>query len=490
MDERPDPSSERVIVRQGGAVVTGSHPGDHRVRLARPPKAQHVPVPALARHRRTERPALVFVYGFASFILVGAIILTLPIASADGQWTPFLDALFTATSAVCVTGLAVVDTGTYWSGLGQAVILLLIQLGGFGFMTSSTLLLLLLRREATLRERILLQEALGGGGLGSAFRLARKVIVFTLIAEVIGAAILTVAFLGEVEAPLALWWGVFHSISAFNNAGFDVTGGFRSLVPFNHQPAIVLSVAALLIAGGISYTVVEDLVKHRHFIRLTLDTKLVLVTTAALTGLGTLVLLFTERANPATLGGLDPGPRLLNAFFTAVTPRTAGFNTVDTGSMTENGLFVVIGLMFIGGAAGSTAGGIKVQTFSLLLFAIISAVRGATDVEAFRKRVPVPYVLRAIAIVLLAAGLVFLIAFALSTSEDFPFVHILFETFSAFGTVGLSTGITPDLSPAGRIIIIATMFVGRLGPLTLVLALAARERRRTYRWSEEAVKIG
>src|SRR5215207_529791 len=253
-----------------------------------------------------------------------------------------------ATSAVCVTGLVVLDTGTYWSGFGQLVILMLIQLGGFGFMTSSTLLLLLLRREATLRERILLREALGSGGLGSVFHLARKVILFRLVAEGTGAIILTVAFLGELDPPSALWFGVFHAISAFNNAGFDVVGGFRSLVPFNHRPEIVLTVAILLIAGGISYTVVEDLVRHRRFVRLTLDSKLVLVTTAALVVLGTTGVLFTEWANAATLGEMGAGPRLLNAFFTAVTPRTAGVNTVDTGAMTENGLFVLIALMFVG----------------------------------------------------------------------------------------------------------------------------------------------
>jgi trk system potassium uptake protein TrkH len=460
------------------------------VRIGRPPKTQEVSVPVRAARQRRWHPAVVFVYGFAGFILAGALVLMLPVASADGRWTPFLDALFTATSAVCVTGLVVVDTGTYWSGFGQVVILLLFQLGGFGFMTWSTLLLLLLRRKATLRERILLRQELGSGGLGSVSHLARKVILFTLVAEGVGAVILTIAFLGEVEAPRALWWGVFHAVSAFNNAGFDVFGDFRSLVPFNHRPEIVLTVAALLIAGGISYTVVEDVVKQHHFVRLTLDTKLVLVTTVALIVLGTFGVLFTERANSATLGSMDVGPRLLNAFFTAVTPRSSGFNTVDTGALTEDGLFVLIALMFVGGAAGSTAGGIKVQTFSLLFFAIISAVRGATEVQAFRRRVPIGYVLRAIAVALIWLAVVFMVSFALNVTEDFAFLRVLFEAFSASSTTGLSTGITPDLSPAGRAIIILTMFAGRLGPLTLVLALAARERRTAYQWPEEAVKIG
>ncbi len=447
-------------------------------------------MPKIVARRRTWHPAVVFVYGFAGLIIGGAVILTLPFASADGEATPFINALFTATSAVCVTGLVVVDTGTHWNGFGQAVVLALIQAGGFGFMTSSTLFLLVLRRQASLRERVLLTEAFGGGGLGSVLALARKVIIFTAVVEGAGATILALRFLGVVDPPLAVWWGVFHSVSAFNNAGFDVTGGFRSLTPFSEDAVVLLTVAGLLMTGGISYTVVEDVVRHRRFARFTLDTKLVLATTAALVALGALGLLLSERDNAATLGAMSPPVRLLNAFFQAVTPRTAGFNSVDIGKMTETGLFVMIALMFVGGASGSTAGGIKVQTFSLLFFAILSAVRGAVDVEAFRRRVPLTTVMRAIAVALLSLAVVFLSSFALSVSESFSFLRVFFEVFSAFGTVGLSTGITPDTTAFGRVVLILTMFAGRLGPLTLVLALAAREQRKAYRWPEESVRIG
>lgn len=431
-----------------------------------------------------------FVYGFCGFIALGAAILTLPVASADAHWTPVLDALFTSTSAVCVTGLVVVDTGRYWSTFGQVIILVLVQLGGFGFMTSSTLLLLLMRREATLRERTLLRESLGSGGIGSAWQLARNIIVFTLVVEAIGALILSIAFMGEVEPGQAIWWGVFHAVSAFNNAGFDLVGGFRSLVPFNQQPQILLPIACLIILGGISYTVIADLLERSRLVRLALDSKLVLVTSAALVVLGTAGVLFTERSNPETLGDMSLGPRLLNAVFTAVTPRTAGFNSLDTRAITESGLWVLIALMFVGGAAGSTAGGIKVQTFSLLFCAILSAVRGRSEVEAFGRRVPNPQVLRAVAVAMLALAVVFVVAFALTLTEQARFLYLLFEAFSAFGTVGMSTGITPDLTPASRIIVCLTMFAGRLGPLTLVLALAARERRRVYHWPEEAIRIG
>ena len=367
---------------------------------------------------------------------------------------------------------------------------MLVQLGGLGYMTSSTLLLLLLRRRASMRERILLQEELGKGGLGSVLSLARRVVVLTLVAEVVGALLLTAAFLPSLAPPQAIWWGVFHAVSAFNNAGFDLVGDFRSLVPFNREPSVLLPIAGLIICGGLSFTVIEDLRARRGFTRLTLDSKLVLLTTAALLVLGTLGVLFTERNNAATLGDMPLDQRLLNAFFTGVTPRTAGFNSVDTSAMTENGLFVLIALMFVGGAAGSTAGGIKVQTFSLLFFAIVSTVRGRGEVECFGRRVPTRYLMRAIAVALLALALVFTVAFALTLTEQRRFLYLLFEAFSAFGTVGMSTGLTPDLTSVGRIIVGLTMFAGRLGPLTLVLALTARERQHAYRWPEEGIKIG
>jgi trk system potassium uptake protein len=480
----------RVVVRAGVSVRGGARPGDRRLRLARPPPSQRVLVPAPGGARPPWHPAVVFVAGFAALVAAGTVLLMLPAASAAGGWTAPLDALFTATSAVCVTGLVVVDTATYWGPFGHAVILLLIQVGGLGFMTSSTLLLLLMRRQATLRERILLKEALGSGGLGSALHLARRVLVFTLVAEAAGAVVLAARFLQDMAPLRALWWAVFHAVSAFNNAGFDLTGDYRSLAPYRTDAAVLLPVGLLVVLGASSYTAAEDVVRRRRLARLTLDTKLVLVTTAAVTGVGALALLFTERANPETLGGLPPGPRLLNAVFHGAAARTAGFSAVATDAVTDAGLLVLIGLMFVGGASGSTAGGIKLQTFSLLFFAILSAAAGNQDVQAFRRRVPTPYVLRALAVVLLALAVVFAVAFALSVTESAPFVAVAFEAFSAFATVGLSTGITPELSPAGRLIVAATMFVGRLGPLTLVVALAARERRTAYRWAEEGVKIG
>jgi trk system potassium uptake protein TrkH len=395
-----------------------------------------------------------------------------------------------STLAVCVTGLVVVDTGTYWSGFGQAVILALIQLGGLGFMTSATLLWLLLGQRISLHQRVLLREAPGGVTLGGVPVLVWRIIVFTLAAEAVGAAFLSLRFLSEMEPARALWWGVFHAISAFNNAGFDLTGGYRSLVPYNHDPLVLLTVASLFMVGGLSYMVLADLATRRHFGRWALDTKLVVVTTVCLVAGGTLGVLWAEQANSATLGGMEIGQRVLNAFFHGVTPRTAGFNSIDVGAMTEAGLLITIALMFIGGASASTAGGIKVQTFTLLLFAIISTARGLEEVQAFGRRAPPGHLLRALTVALLSVAVVFTVAIALNVAERVAYLRTLFEAVSAFGTVGLSTGMTPDTTPAGRMLLIVTMFIGRLGPLTLALALVAHTRRVPYRWPVEAVKIG
>ena len=485
------PTGARPHRRTAGrtACCRGGMPANRRLRISRPLPAQKVALPRLPRRGPSWHPAVVFTYVFGGLILAGSALLTLPIASVSGTWTPLLEAVFTSTSAVCLTGLVVVDTRTHWSDFGHAVILVLVQLGGIGFMTSSTMLLLLIGSDVTIRQRVLLRESLGGGTLGSVLSLARRVIGFTLVLEAVGAAILTVRFLEIAEPPRALWWGIFHAVSGFNNAGFDLMGGYRSLISFSHDAPVLLTIALLMLAGATSYLVVEDVIAQRRFVRLTLDTKLVLVTIVGLTVVGTLSLLFTERANTATLGAMEPGTRVLNAFFMAAT-RTGGFSSVDVGRLTEDSLVVLMALMFVGGAAASTAGGIKVQTFSILFFAIVSSIRGRPDVEAFRRRVPQALVMRALAAALLGVAAVFVLFFCLNLTEQFAFERVLFEAFSAFATVGLSTGITPETSSTGHVILILAMFVGRLGPLSLALALAARERAPRYQWPEETIRLG
>jgi trk system potassium uptake protein len=472
----------------------GRRPGDRRIRVERQ-RPELITVKAPTRLRRPPSPALSLLGVFAVLIAVGTALLMLPFATASGEPTRFLDALFTATSAACVTGLVVLDTATHWSAFGQIVILVLIQLGGFGIMTGSTLLLFLFLRRTTLRDRILVTESLGGLQLGTVTTIVKRIALFTLASELIGAVVLSISFMAGPEAgprwhPLGIWWGIFHSISAFNNAGFDLTGGFQSLIPFRDDWVVLLTVGTLLLLGGLGFAVVGDAVARRRWTRMALETKLVLATTAALLVGGTILIGFTEWSNPLTLGAMPPEQRFLNAFFESATLRTAGFTALDTGAFIESTLFIVMALMFIGGASGSTAGGIKVNTFAVLLIAIASTVRGDPSATAFGRRIQHAIVYRALAVALLAIAWVFVVGLGLTLTTDATFVQTLFEAVSAFGTVGASTGITPELSDPARVITSVAMFVGRLGPLTLVLALAARAHTVSFRPAVETVRIG
>ncbi len=472
----------------------GRRPGDRRVRVERQ-RPELITVKAPKRLRRPPSPALSLLALFAILIGVGTVLLMLPFATASGEPTRFLDALFTATSAACVTGLVVFDTASHWSAFGQVVILLLIQLGGFGIMTGSTLLLFLFLRRTTLRDRLLVTESLGGLQLGTITTIVKRIAIFTVACELIGAIVLSISFMAGPEAgprwhPLGIWWGIFHAVSAFNNAGFDLTGGFQSLIPFRDDWVVLLTVGILLLLGGLGFAVVGDAVARRRWSRMSLETKLVLATTAALLVGGTALIGFTEWSNPDTLGALPAEQRMLNAFFESATLRTAGFTALDTGAFIDETLFVVMALMFIGGASGSTAGGIKVNTFAVLLIAILSTVRGEPSATAFGRRIQHGIVYRALAVALLAIAWVFVVGLGLAVTTDATFVQTLFEAVSAFGTVGATTGITPNLSDPARVITSIAMFVGRLGPLTLVLALAARAHAVSYRPAVENVRIG
>ena len=467
--------------------------GDRILRVARV-SPWRIPLPVIPRPKQAGLSPVILVYGFAGVIILGTVLLMLPIASKTGQFTSPVNTLFTAASAVCVTGLAVVDTGTYWSGFGQGVILVLIQIGGLGFMASATLLLLVLGRRLGLRERWLIGQSLGTERLGGMVKLVRRILIFTLIFEAIGAAIFYIRFSVENPAGTAAWRAVFQAVSAFNNAGFDIIvsplGKFRSLLDYQTDTTIILTTAALIIIGGISFVVVADIGRMRRFGRLSLDSKIVLVTTLGLLVLGTLAFLLTEYGNADTLGPLSFPYKLLNAFFHSVTPRTAGFASINIGSMATYSQFFTILLMFVGGAAGSTAGGIKVNTFGMLVATIWSTIRGKEHAGAFGREFANQQIHRALTLMMLALTLIFIVVFVLTVTEEFGFLALLFETVSAFGTVGLSTGITPDLSVAGRLIITAVMFVGRLGPLILVLSLTQRQKPSEYRYPEDEVRIG
>lgn len=473
-------------------IRQGQRPGDRRIRVERV-RPQEFRLQREPRIRRPPPPpAVVLVAGFAALIVVGTLLLMLPLSSLDGHWTGPLDALFIATSAVCVTGLTVVDTAAYWSPAGQVVIMLLIQAGGFGFMTGSTLLLfLLVGRRTGLRDRVLAQASTGVADLGSVTTVIRRIAVFTVVAEGAGTAVLSLAFLARYGDPVrAAWHGLFHTVSAFNNAGFDIIGEYRSLSPFVDDPWILAPIGMLVVLGGLGYAIVGDVLDKRRWQRFALETKLVLVTTAALLAAGTTAIAAFEWSNPATLGRLPEPQRLLNALFEASTLRTAGFSALPTGELAVASLFVVIALMFIGGASGSTAGGLKVNTFAILLAAIVSTVRGRTSAEAFGRRVPDILIYRAMSIALLYVAAVFLFALGLQLVAGQSFVAVLFEAVSALGTVGATTGITSSLPDAARLWLIPAMFIGRLGPLTLVIALAARTRAVAYRPAVETIRIG
>jgi trk system potassium uptake protein TrkH len=472
-------------------TLRGRLPGDQRIRTElRKPRDYRLVAPT--RIKRPPSPSAVLVGGFGLMVAVGTVLLLLPISTEPGRSTDLVTALFTATSAVCVTGLVVVDTATHWSPFGEVVILALIQVGGFGFMTGSTLLLfLLVRRRTGLRDRILVQESTGGVELGSVIAVVRRVAVFTAVTEGITAVLLAGGFLAAGRgAGEAIWWGVFHAISSFNNAGFDLMGGFRSIADFATNPPILLTLGISMVLGGLGFAIIGDAVAKRRWSRMALETKLVLLTSFVLLFGGALVIGVLEWFNPATLGSLPEAHRPLNALFESATLRSAGFTVFNHGGLGESTLFVAMALMFIGGASGSTGGGIKVNTFSVLLVAIVSTVRGRPAAEAFGRRVPHEVIYRALSVALLSIAFVFAVGFGIQVLAGTRFVDTAFEAISAFGTAGLTTGITPTLPDSARLLISFAMFAGRLGPLTLVLALAARQRPVSYRPAVESLRIG
>jgi trk system potassium uptake protein TrkH len=433
-------------------------------------------------------PPQVLVLGFAAVILAGALILMLPVSSRSGQATDFLTALFTATSAVCVTGLVVVDTGTYWSTFGQAVILALIQIGGLGFMSMATFFFILMGRRIGLKERLIIQESLNQLRVAGVVRLVRAVLLFTVLTEGFFAVILSLRFYFDYGFPRCLWLGLFHAVSAFNNAGFDLMGDFRSLTGYVSDPVVTLSVATLIILGGLGFSTVMELYNYPRTRRLSVHSKLVLRVTGGLILCGALLFGLLEWGH--ILRDLPLSGKILASYFQAVTPRTAGFNTVDIGHLNAATQFLIIILMFIGASPGSTGGGIKTTTFALLGVTLLSLSRGKEDVEVFRRRIPPRQVYKALSVTLWAILLVSTVTLLLCVTEGGNFLAALFETVSAFGTVGLSMGLTPELTPLGRVAIILTMFAGRLGPLTLAYAFAQRRHKTAIRYPEEKIMVG
>ena len=451
--------------------------------LARVSKSRQQP---LFRH-----PAQVLVFGFACAVLVGTVLLMLPVSRSGPDGAPFVTALFTSTAAVCVTGLVVVDTPSYWSGFGEAIILGLFQLGGFGIMTFASLLGLLVSRRMGLRTRLTAAAETKALGLGDVRRVVVGVVKVSLLFELVTAVCLALRFFFGYDEPLgrAVYHGVFHAVSAFNNAGFVLYSD--SLIGFVDDPWICLPISLAVIAGGLGFPVLFEL--RREFRRprsWSLHTKMTVTVTGALFGIGTVFVTANEWNNADTMGALDRPGRVLAGFVQAVMPRSGGFNSLDYAAMNESTLLGTIVLMFIGGGSAGTAGGIKVTTFILLFFVIYAEVRGDRNIHAFDRRLDDRAIRQALTVALLSVAAVVGATLLLLHLTSFATHRVLFEVTSAFATVGLSTGITADLTTSGKLVLIALMFVGRLGPTTLVSALVLRERQRLYELPEGRPIIG
>ncbi|MFD2794115.1 TrkH family potassium uptake protein [Promicromonospora vindobonensis] len=436
------------------------------------------------------RPGQLVIAGFVGAIAVGTLLLLLPIA-ASGESATFMEALFTATSAVCVTGLIVTDTPVFWSGFGEAVILVLIQIGGLGVMTVASLLGVLVSRRLDLSSRLVAAASTRTVSLGDVRRTLVRVVILALVIEAVVATVLTVRFAVAYDEPLgrALWHGVFHAVSGYNNAGFALFS--LSLMDFVADPWIVLPICFATIVGGLGLPVVLEVLRGRvRPVRWSVHTKITLLMTALLLVGGTVFFLVAEWDNPATMGGLDTGGRVLASFTQSTQARTAGFNSVNTGELhTETWLGTII-LMFIGGGSGGTAGGIKVTTFAVLAVVIWSELRGDPDATVFDRRISPATQRQALTLALLAVAIVVLPTLWMTALSPFTVDQILFEVTSAFTTTGLSTGITAQLDWYHQVVLVVLMFIGRLGPITLGTALALRARGRLYRLPESAPIIG
>lgn len=440
---------------------------------------------------RFQHPAQAIVAGYAVMVAVGTGLLSLPVASAGGRRADAVDALFTATSAVCLTGLVTVDTGGFWSPFGELVVLVLIQVGGLGVMTLATLLTVRLTRGLSHRGRLVAQTETRSIGAVDVRRVLRNIVVFSVVSETIVAAVLTVRFALAYDHPpgRAAYHGIFHAVSAFNNAGFSLNDD--NLTRYVEDPVVCLAVALAVIVGGLGFPVVFELARRWRRPRdWSVLTRLTVWLTVALLALGTVLFTVVEARNPDTFGGLSGPGRVLAGFFHSAMTRSGGFNTVATGDMRPESLFATDVLMFIGGGSGGTAGGIKVTTFGLLAFVLWSEMRGEPHVNVGRRRVPETNQRQALAIALLGLGAVTVSTFALLSFSHYSLDRVLFEAVSAFAINGMSTGITGDLSAPATVLLTVLMFVGRVGPLTAATALALRERTRRFELPEERTIVG
>jgi trk system potassium uptake protein len=434
-------------------------------------------------------PSQLIALTFVGLILAGAVLLMLPIASTDGSSLSFVDALFTATSASCVTGLVVVDTGTYFSVFGQLVVIALIQLGGLGLVLFATLFSVVMRKKIDLQSRLNIQASLNQNELDGVVRMSLRIAKYTAAIEAFFGTVLALRFFPEYGLK-GIYFGYWHAVSAFCNAGFDLFGHYQSLTAFVGDPVVNLSICLCIILGGLGFAVMRDVLKKRNFRQLKLHSKLVLTVTATLIVVGTAVIAFLEWHNPGTLGSLSGSDALWASFMQSVSPRTAGFNTIDMNALRIPTMIFIILLMFIGASPASTGGGIKTTTFALILLNISQVVRGRSECEIFGRRVGNDTIFQAFAITSMSMLWVVSATLLVTCLEDTSFLYALFEVVSAFATVGLSTGLSQHICTASKIILILSMYAGRVGFMTFALALTAQKPEKHIHYPKENINIG
>jgi len=452
---------------------------------------------ALKGHKNPKHrlmPTQIIAITFAAIILLGTGLLMLPAASRSGVSCGFRPALFTATSATCVTGLVLFDTYTQWSGFGQTVIITLIEIGGLGFMSVASLVIFLFRRKVGLKQRMLMAQALSVDEMASVVKLQKWVLLGSLTVQAVGALVLMLRFLPEYGIQKAAVWGVFHAISAFCNAGFDIFGELApgaSLITFNHDPVVCITLMALIVISGLGFFVWEELARVHRFKRFSVYTKLVLITTGVLILAGAGLILLLEWNNPETLGMMPWGQKILNAFFQSVTLRTAGFAAVDQGLLTEAGKAVSMLLMLVGGSSGSTAGGIKTVTAVVLVLFLVARARGKQTVSIFKRTIPGEKVMDAMSLSGIMIALAVFGGIFISATSPIGLVDGLFEAISALATVGLTAGATTLLSVPAQYLIILFMYFGRVGILTISLGFMMGDRaEERFRYANTNLLIG
>ena len=447
---------------------------------------------SVGKHRLSTTQVIALM--FVGIILVGAALLTLPAASRSGVSCGFFPALFTATSATCVTGLVLFDTFSQWSGFGQAVILLLIEVGGLGFMSAASLVIFLLRKKVGLKQRMVMAQAMSLNDMQGVVRLQRIVVFGSLSIQLAGALVLMLRFLPEYGFRQALIWGVFHAVSGFCNAGFDILGAIapgQSMIPMNDDPVVLITLMVLITVGGLGFFVWEELARVRSFKKFSVYTKLVLIATAVIITLGAGLVLVLEWNNPDTLGNMPVGQKILNAFFQTVTLRTAGFASLNQGLLTEGTKALSMVVMLIGGSSGSTAGGLKTVTFVVLVLFIWAKAREKSTVHVFHRTIPEEKATNAMTIFFIMVALAFFGGFFISATSPVSFTDGLFEAVSALATVGLTTGITPMLGIPAQILLIAFMYFGRVGVLTISLGfLMGNKAADRFRYADTNLLIG